>query len=218
MKLEYNVNYCFEGIMEFKKLYGDYNTVKKFEDRVIKLGIPKLSYLFMKNIEGSNKKAHTKIILSSNDLNLIYETAKIRGVNIIELGRSIINSNDSYFNYLFARDINGSVVSNHENVVVNGEEDLIKYYFARDVVGSNKRKLGESVLNGNPSINFFFAKDVKDGLFMEHMKIVKNNKDLYERLISLKQIKNEEDIENQRMKMCKDARRVLRRLDYIVEK
>lgn len=217
MKLEYSVNYCFEGIIEFKKLYGDYDTIKKFEDRVIKLGIPKLSYLFMKNIEGSNKKAHTKIILSSNDLNLIYETAKIRGVNIIELGKSIINSNDSYFNYLFARDINGSVVPNHEEVVVNGEEDLIKYYFARDVVGSNKRKLGESVLNGNPSINFFFAKDIKDGLFMEHMKIVMNNKDLYERLISLKQIKSEEDLENRRMKMCKDARRILRRLDYITE-
>ena len=218
MKMEFSVEYCFEGIKEFKTLYGDYNTIKKFEERVIKLGIPKLSYLFMKNIEGSNKKAHTKIILSSSDPKLIYETAKIKGVNVLELGKSIINSKDVNYNYLFARDIDGSLVKSHEDLVVSSNEDLIKYHFAKDVKDSDKRRIGESVLNGNPSINFFFARDIKDGLFAKHMEVVKSNKELYDRLVSLHQIKSEEDLEKQRAMMCKDARRVLRRLDYIVEK
>lgn len=217
MKMEFSVDYCFKGIKEFKELYGDYNTVKKFEERVIKLGIPKLSYLFMKNIEGCNKKAHTRIILTSDDIKLIYDTAKIKGVNVLELGKKVIGSKDLDYNYYFARDIDGALVECHEDVIVNGNDDLIKYYFARDVKGSNKRRLGESVLNGSPEINFFFAKDIKDGLFLKHMESVKNDKILYDKLIYLKRIRNEEDMEKQKNMMCKDARRVLRRLDYIVE-
>lgn len=217
MKMELSVEYCFEGIMEYRSLYGDYNTIKKFEEKVIKLGIPKLSFLFMKNIEGSNKKAHTKIILTSNDLKLLYNTALIKGVNTVEISKKIIDSKNVYYNYLFAKDIKEANVEAHENVIIENDKGLFKYYFAKDVFGSNKRRLGESILKNDPNINFHFAKDINDGLYLEHLEVVKQNKDLYNLLIKIKNIENEEELEKQRTKMCKDARRVLRRLEYVVE-
>ncbi len=218
MKMEFSVEYCFEGIMEFKKRFGDYDTIKKFEERVIKLGIPKLSYLFIKNVEGTNKKAHTKIILTSNDPKLLYETAKIKGVNTIELSKAIVDTKDAYYNFLFAKDVKEANIYMHEDVIVKSNNNLFKYYFAKDVFGSDKRKLGESVLTGSPNINYHFATDIKDGLYLQHLEVVKRDKDLYELLIKTMKTKNEEDLEKQRTMMCKDARRVLRRLDYIVEK
>lgn len=219
MKMEFSVEYCFRCIMEFKEKYGDYLTVKKFEERIINLKIPKLSYLFMKNISGVNKKAHTNIILSSNDPKLIYETAKIKGVNTKLLENAILSFNSPYYSYIYARDITDANVSSHESVVVNNKDesygDLYKYHFATDVKDADVKRLGESVLNSGPSLNFFFARDVKDGLLFEHINVVKSDKELYDKLINIIKVKTSEELEKQRLGMCKEARRVLRKFDYI---
>lgn len=217
MNFEFSVDYCFKGIMEFKEKYGDYNTVKKFDERVIKLSIPRLSYLFLKNVEGCNKKAHTKIIISSNESKLIYETAKIKGVNTSELAKAILTLKNPEWNYYYARDIKDAIVKDHEVVVFNSSDNLLKYYFARDVKDADKRKFGRAVVeSGDPSMNFFYAKDIQDGLLQEHMEVVKKDKELYEKLLTILGIKKESTKEKQTQEMCKEARRVLRRLDYIV--
>lgn len=219
MKMEFSLEYCFKGIMEFKERYGDYLTVKKFEDRVISLNMPRLSYLFMKNVSGVNKKVHTNIVLSSNDPDLIYNTAKIKGVNTHLLEGAILSFNSPYYSYLYARDIPSANVLSHESVVVNESDevygDLYKYHFATDVRDANLKALGESVLNSGPNINFFFARDVKDGLLLEHINRVKSDKELYDKLISIIKVKSSEEIEKERLGMCKEARRVLRKFDYI---
>ena len=48
------------------------------------------------------------------------------------------------------------------------------------------------------------------------MEVVKKDKELYEKLLTILGIKKESTKEKQNQEMCKEARRVLRRLDYIV--
>ncbi len=213
MNIEFSVEYCFKGIIEFKEKYGDLFTVKKFDDKIKTLRNPKLSYLFFKNIEGCNKKAHTRIIIDSKNPKFIYETAKIKGINTHELEKAIVEIKDPFWSYIYARDIKDANIKEHEMIVLNSSDNLVKYHFAKDVIGSDKRKIGMNVIEmGDANINFFFARDIKDGLFKEHIEVVKKDIELYKRLQAMF---NLSDLKNIKGEMAKDARRVLRKLDYI---
>ena len=73
----------------------------------------------------------------------------------------VINSGDSNYIYMFARDIPGVDVSKLQEVMINrGDADNI-YYFARDIPGADISRLQEAIINsGDVRHIYWFAEDI----------------------------------------------------------
>ncbi len=75
-----------EKIERYYKNYGTKRTKLNFEDDILKLNSPNLSYWFAKNIEGSNIKAHEQIVLESKNPKWCYKFARdVKGSDIDSL-------------------------------------------------------------------------------------------------------------------------------------
>ena len=133
--------------------WGDKQVIILFEEKILKVKNPELSWLFAKNIKGANVKAHGQIILDSKDPEL---------------------------NYYYARDVVGADIKAQEQIVLESNNPKVSYYFARDVKGADIKAHGQVVLNSkDPEMNYGFVHDVKGADIFAHRDIVINSGDEY---------------------------------------
>lgn len=100
------------AILDYKNKYGVNSTRYEFEDRIISMNTPMLSYFF-KSVIGSDRKEHDVIVSRSSDIWLIYNySVNCSNVNIKLMEDSIINlknivSDDMYLKFLtlFIKDV-----------------------------------------------------------------------------------------------------------------
>ena len=112
MKNDIMIENFMKVIMDYKKKYGVNATRFEFDEKIISMNNPKLSYFF-KIVIGSDRKEHDVIVASSEDISLLYNyavKAKDIDINIIEdalIKTKIKVSKDSYkrFVLLFIKDV-----------------------------------------------------------------------------------------------------------------
>lgn len=75
----------------------------------------------------------------------IYSEA-LSGINIQENEKLILNSNDGYYIYRFAKDVKDANILALEEALLKTKYVIGFLYFAEFVKGSNKQKLSDAVL------------------------------------------------------------------------
>ncbi|MBO4246005.1 MAG: hypothetical protein J5892_04665 [Bacilli bacterium] len=139
-------------LYEFAKDFKDLGT-QEFDELAIKLEIPKLSWLFAKNIEGANIEAHQKIVLKYPEAEWItYFARDVKGADVIVLEQALLeylNVYKQYKNYVyeFALTVKNADIQPLADYVIKNCNDWANYYFARDIVRDiEKNKAHEKVV------------------------------------------------------------------------
>ncbi len=94
-----------KAISEYRTLYGVNATRYEFDNKIIEMNNPYLSYIFKIRI-GSDRKEHDIIVSKSNDPELIYNYAvKIKEADVLLLEDALINLRgkiieETYIKYL----------------------------------------------------------------------------------------------------------------------
>ena len=92
-------------IKGFKNKYGDKHALMKYEEYVLKLNEPNLSYNFVKLVEGADVKRHEDIIMESKSPRICFLFAKdIEGADTDALYEVVKNSGDEYYIRIFKTD------------------------------------------------------------------------------------------------------------------
>lgn len=93
-------------IKAFKNKYGNEHTLMKYEDYVLKLNEPNLSYNFVKLVEGANIIRHQLVVVINGSSRIIYEFARdIEGADIDGLYRVVEGLEDEYYIKAFKTNI-----------------------------------------------------------------------------------------------------------------
>ena len=123
--------------------------INKLAQAIIKSKDPLYNYLFAKNIDKADIKAHEQVV---------------------------IDSKDPEYNYYFASDIIGADIKAHGQVVIESKNPEYNYYFARDVVGADIKAHGQVVFESkNPTFIFWFKKTIKSDTFQFPEESVSGN-------------------------------------------
>ena len=125
-------------IFEFCIRYGPESTIKKYENDILDLRSPYLSYHFCTDVPGANIKKHALVVLDCDDhlcmISFARDFAPLIGVELINLfEKSILDSGIPYSNYSYAKQVKGADIKAHEKVVLNGMDVKADYMFALEV-------------------------------------------------------------------------------------
>lgn len=161
---EIKTSCLIESIDNYKDKMGNLSTIEKYEQKVLDLKNPRLSYEFAL-IEGANIKAHENIVVESNDLGYIYLFARnIKGSNKERLSKIIIESKDLGYNYLYALYVKNADIKAHGNVILESQNVKYNYLFIKDIDGSDIEKHSHVLLN---CANKLYLKYLKKELIVE---------------------------------------------------
>lgn len=101
-------NKLIKNIKEYYKSYGAKKTILNFEDDILKLNNPLLSYWFARNIKGANIKAHEQVVLASKDPEYCcWFACYIKGSNIKALKQVVLEHNKFDLWCDYARNVKG---------------------------------------------------------------------------------------------------------------
>ena len=110
--------------------------------------------------------------------------------------QAMIETGDSYYNYLFAKNIKGADILAHGNVVIKDGlkylcyVDEYNYLFARDIPGADVLSHGKVILKGKGAYyNYLFARDVKGADVLSHGKVILNDRDAYYNYLFARDVK-----------------------------
>lgn len=186
--------------------------INMYEEKILNLKNPELSFWFAQNIKGANIKAHGQVIIDSKDLAYNYEFAvhqyrfldnnTIEHINDIDVkahGQVIIDSKDLFYNYEFAKNVKGADIKSHGQIIIDSKDLEYNYKFARDVKGADVKAHGQIIIDSkNPEYNYKFAKEIKGSNKKAHKKIMKEeNIEYNERIIKEEKIlKYKNELEN----------------------
>ena len=126
---------------------------------VIKSKDPAWNYMFAKDVEGADKKAHEKVVLESKDPQVNYWFARfIEGTDKKAHTKVILESNDPSLNYWFAKNVGGADVKKFDlNLYGNIMQD--------DCISTSKEcsDATEKYMNSNNYIDMYddIAKEEK---------------------------------------------------------
>ncbi len=124
-----NLHQVMFNISDFQLYFGSKKTVELFEDKILEIENPYLSYWFVTQFKEADIKAHEQIVLKKG-------TAKI--------------------NYLFTRDVEGADVKAHEKVILEEGTAQDNYLFARDIEGADVKAHGQVVLDRDAKSEYYF--------------------------------------------------------------
>ena len=86
-----------DKILNYLNEFGPAATIKEYEEKVLNLNNPELSYYFAANVPGCNLKAHEQIVRNSRNVQYIYLFADIKGADAKSL-LNLIKENVTYNN------------------------------------------------------------------------------------------------------------------------
>ncbi len=129
-------------IFEFCIRYGPESTIKKYENDILELRSPNLSYHFCMDVPGANIRKHALMVLDCDDhlcmIAFARDFAPLIGVELINsFEQSILDSGIPYSNYSYAKEVKGVDIKAHEKVVLNGMDVKADYMFALEVPGAD---------------------------------------------------------------------------------
>ena len=120
-----------ENLKKLKKLgVSETEIIERCESKILSLKNGELSYVFIKNIKGADKKAHEKVVLESKEPEWNYYFARdVKGADVMAHGRVIIESKDSRVNDWFKEDFEDEYKilkeNNHIDEVYNFIDDAL---------------------------------------------------------------------------------------------
>ena len=121
-----------EKIKKYCENYGAKKTILNFEEDILKLNSPNLSYYFACDIEGSNIKAHEQVVLESKDPEWCYYFAlNIKEANIKALEQVVLESKKTVWCRLFSENIKGADICALEQVANESEYPEQDYDFEK---------------------------------------------------------------------------------------
>ena len=124
----------FEKIKEYYKNYGAQKTILNFEDDILNLNRPYLSYRFARSIEGANIKVLEQVVLESKDPKWCYNFAKnIKEANVKAHEQIVLESKDPYWCFYFARNVEGANIEALGQVVLESKDSEWYYRFAKEI-------------------------------------------------------------------------------------
>ena len=164
-------------IYHIAKLGLKSTNINKLAQAIIKSKDPLYNYLFAKNIDKADIKAHEQVVIDSKDPEYNYYFASdIIGADIKAHGQVVIESKNPKYNYYFARNVVGTDIKAHGQVVIESKNPEYNYYFARDVVGADIKAHGQVVFESkNPTFIFWFKKTIKSDTFQFPEESVSGN-------------------------------------------
>ena len=125
-----------ENLRKLKKLgVSETEIIKRYESKILSLKNGELSYVFIKNIKGADKKAHEKVVLESKEPEWNYYFARdVKGADVMAHGRVIIESKDSRVNDWFKEDFEdeykilkgNNLIDNAYNFIDDALDKMIK--------------------------------------------------------------------------------------------
>lgn len=164
--------------------------IDEFDKLIADARNPYLSFLFIRNNykikclaqEGLKNQykinfyIHEGIILDSNEPYLNYQFARrYHTPDILKHGQVVIDSGILKLNYLFARDVSGADIIKHGKVILESGDLQYNYIFARDIRGAEVRKHGQIIIDSKDyQYNFDFAKDVPYADVESHVNVLRN--------------------------------------------
>ena len=103
------------------------------------------------------------MVINSRDSNYIYMFAReIPEADASKLQEGVINTGDAYYIYNFARDIPGADISRLQEAIINSGDARYIYNFARYVSGADTSRLQEVIINsGDVYMIYMFARYVR---------------------------------------------------------
>ena len=167
--------------------------LKKYEDRILELKNPALSYVIMKKVEGAKKEQHRKVILESDNgaynYRLLFDYCPLHPIKFRQHIAALENSKDSkYIYYLYKH----SSTPNHfaKLIVDRGEPRSNFLLFQDKYFGSAIKKNIEfdidknrqNIINSNnPDYNLYYASYLSWANTNEMLKEALGYKDLNEK-------------------------------------
>ena len=140
-------------IRKFNDTNGSKKTIEAYEQSILELKNPKLSFYFAKEIKGANIKEHEQVVLDSKS---------------------------PEWNYYFSREIEGADIEEHRKVIVASGEPSWNYYFSNLLARKNLPGLNECeqviIDSGEPQWNYLFAFAINNSN-SEHERVVRTSAD-----------------------------------------
>ena len=144
------------------------------EKRILKRNDAGESCLYASGHPKCDVKAHGKVVIDSGDSWRNYVFARdIKGADIKSHGQVVIDSRNAEYNYLFARDVKGADIKAHGQVVIDSRNAEYNYRFAKDIANADIVAHGEAVIDSrNAEYNYLFAKDIPNADIFTHKKVI----------------------------------------------
>ena len=164
---------------EAKKHMKASTIIRDYEEKVIARNNYKLSYWFLKNVEGCNKAKHIEIVMTSGDINyMCFLAEQIEGADIKKIEQYVLASKKPSTSCRFAKNVKGANIKAHEDVVVESENAEACLDFALNVKGADINRLQDVVARkGTPQQCNKFSRikgsDIKV-LQPNMMRVIKN--------------------------------------------
>ncbi len=163
-----------EKLQKYYQEYGSEDTINQFEEDILNIHDPELSYFFADTI-GGNVARHGKIVIESKNPEYNYSFAKfVSGADIKAHEQVVLESKDPRWNYQFAKEVFNfdqkalnihprEAMAAHEQVVLDSKDPYYNYCFAVNLSGAGADlKAHEQVVieSKDPKYNYEFAKYV----------------------------------------------------------
>lgn len=151
--------------------------IERIKNNIILSEDPFYNYEYAKNFDPSNLSLYEKAVINNGDVKINYWFGLLKGSNKKKHADVIEKSNDSYYNYLVARNYSLDDNSPDEKVVLDNKNPEICYNYAKEVKGANVEEHGKEVAKkGDAKLNLEFAKNVPGADLSIHQQAVIDKK------------------------------------------